>query len=51
MSEFYSQEFARGVRWNDPTFRIEWPAQVSVIADRDKTCPDFEFVQCDYLTN
>ena len=25
MSEFYHPEAARGVRWNDPAFRIAWP--------------------------
>lgn len=39
MSEFYSQEHARGVRWNDPQFNIEWPDVTRVISDKDK---DFE---------
>lgn len=26
MSEFYQPEAARGVRWDDPAFQIEWPA-------------------------
>ncbi len=42
MSEFYYPELSRGVRWNDPAFRIEWPAQPVVISDRDQTYPDFE---------
>lgn len=42
MSEFYDAEFARGVRWNDPAFRISWPEQIKVISDRDRTCPDFK---------
>ena len=25
MSEFYLPESARGVRWNDPAFSIQWP--------------------------
>ena len=25
MSEFYHPELSRGVRWNDPAFRIDWP--------------------------
>ncbi|PYT04543.1 MAG: dTDP-4-dehydrorhamnose 3,5-epimerase [Acidobacteria bacterium] len=33
----------RGVRWNDPAFRIEWPrAQERVMADRDRDYPDFK---------
>jgi dTDP-4-dehydrorhamnose 3,5-epimerase len=42
MSEFYDAESARGVRWNDPTFRITWPEKVEVISQRDETYPDFE---------
>ena len=26
MSEFYSPEHARGVRWDDPAFGIKWPS-------------------------
>lgn len=41
ISEFYSPEHARGVRWNDPTFGIEWPLAPSVMSDRDRDCPSF----------
>ncbi len=41
MSEFYSPESARGVRWNDPAFGIIWPGNVEVISERDRTYPDF----------
>jgi dTDP-4-dehydrorhamnose 3,5-epimerase len=41
MSEFYVSECARGVRWNDPAFGIQWPAEVQVISDRDRNHPDF----------
>jgi len=34
-------EAARGVRWNDPAFGIEWPAAVELISERDLTYPDF----------
>jgi dTDP-4-dehydrorhamnose 3,5-epimerase len=41
MSEFYSPDHARGFRWNDPAFGIEWPGDVQVISDRDRGWPDF----------
>jgi dTDP-4-dehydrorhamnose 3,5-epimerase len=41
ISEFHTPEAARGVRWDDPAFRIEWPEPVRVISDRDRTYPDF----------
>ena len=42
MSEFYHPESARGVRWNDPAFSIQWPLPISIISDRDLEFPDFE---------
>jgi dTDP-4-dehydrorhamnose 3,5-epimerase len=41
MSEFYHPETARGVRWNDPAFGIEWPGGAEVISSRDASYPDF----------
>lgn len=41
MSEFYHFEYARGVRWDDPAFGIEWPTGPRIIADRDRDHPDF----------
>ena len=32
---------ARGVRWDDPLFAIEWPMTPSVISERDLHYPDF----------
>jgi dTDP-4-dehydrorhamnose 3,5-epimerase len=46
MSEFYYPELARGVRWEDPSFQIVWPAEVVVISERDRTYPNFEQLQC-----
>jgi len=41
MSEFYSPEYARGVRYNDPAFGINWMIGNPVIVDRDRNYPDF----------
>jgi dTDP-4-dehydrorhamnose 3,5-epimerase len=41
ISEFYSPEHARGVRWNDPAFGIRWPDDERTIVDRDRNYPDF----------
>ena len=41
MSEFYTPECARGVRWNDPQFSIQWPGSVRSISQRDASYPDF----------
>ena len=42
MSEFYSPGHARGVRYNDLAFGIEWPLAVENISEVDRTWPDFE---------
>jgi dTDP-4-dehydrorhamnose 3,5-epimerase len=41
MSTDYAPAFARGVRWNDSAFGIEWPEKITVISKRDNTYPDF----------
>jgi dTDP-4-dehydrorhamnose 3,5-epimerase len=41
MSEFYSPEHQRGVRYNDPAFKISWPIEATVISDRDRNYEDF----------
>jgi dTDP-4-dehydrorhamnose 3,5-epimerase len=41
MSDTYSPEHARGVRWNDPAFGIAWPAAERIIHERDQSYPDF----------
>jgi dTDP-4-dehydrorhamnose 3,5-epimerase len=35
----YAQAAARGVRFDDPAFGIEWPGEVVVINDRDRGYP------------
>jgi dTDP-4-dehydrorhamnose 3,5-epimerase len=41
ISEFYSPEHARGVRWDDPVFAIRWPPGERTLSARDRTYPDF----------
>lgn len=41
MSQVYAPAFARGVRWNDPLFGIEWPIDDPVMSERDRTYEDF----------
>jgi dTDP-4-dehydrorhamnose 3,5-epimerase len=42
MDEFFSPQHYRGVRWNDPRFAIPWPAQPTVMSDKDRNYPDFD---------
>jgi dTDP-4-dehydrorhamnose 3,5-epimerase len=41
MSQPYAPHCARGVRWNDPFFGIEWPPAERTIVERDRNYPDF----------
>jgi len=41
MSTFYVANAARGARWNDPAFGIQWPITVRIISERDQNYPDF----------
>jgi dTDP-4-dehydrorhamnose 3,5-epimerase len=44
MGNPFVAEAARGVRWDDPAFAIEWPALdvERTISERDATYPDYE---------
>jgi dTDP-4-dehydrorhamnose 3,5-epimerase len=42
MSQAHAPHAAAGFRWNDPAFGIEWPLDVSVISERDRSFPDFQ---------
>ncbi len=39
ISESHHPEQARGVKWDDPAFKIKWPLPVSVISAKDSTYP------------
>ncbi len=41
MSEFYHPECARGMKWDDPAFGIEWPIPNLILSDRDRSFPTF----------
>lgn len=39
VSEYYSPEHERGIRWDDPNINIAWPREPSVISDKDRNLP------------
>jgi dTDP-4-dehydrorhamnose 3,5-epimerase len=42
VSQCYSPESERGVRWNDPQFGIKWPdLSVRVMSEKDRNWPDY----------
>lgn len=43
MSEFYTPGAAAGVRWDDPSFEIEWPlGEPTEISEKDRAWPDHQ---------
>ena len=41
MSEFYYPDNSSGLRWNDPSIKIDWPKKPIVISSKDQNFPDF----------
>jgi dTDP-4-dehydrorhamnose 3,5-epimerase len=41
MSQCYAPAYARGVRWDDPAFKISWPTEKRLISERDRSFADF----------
>ncbi len=41
ISEFHSPDHARGARWNDPSFGIQWPLPPQSMSGRDRGWKDF----------
>lgn len=41
VSEEYSTEHERGIRWDDQAFSIKWPFTPLVVSDKDRKHPDF----------
>jgi dTDP-4-dehydrorhamnose 3,5-epimerase len=41
ISQFYAPDRARGIRWDDPAFNIQWPSDCRVISTRDRAYPDY----------
>jgi dTDP-4-dehydrorhamnose 3,5-epimerase len=42
VSDGYAPKQERGLRFNDPRFAIEWPAQPADVSDKDARWPDFD---------
>jgi dTDP-4-dehydrorhamnose 3,5-epimerase len=41
ISARFDASAARGVRWDDPAFAIEWPIAPVIMSDRDRTYDDY----------
>jgi dTDP-4-dehydrorhamnose 3,5-epimerase len=44
VTEYYSPESERGIRWNDPYFKIAWPLTATpTVSVKDQQWPEFSF--------
>jgi dTDP-4-dehydrorhamnose 3,5-epimerase len=42
VSQVYSSECERGLRWNDPSIGIDWPLRDGiVVSEKDRSWPDY----------
>lgn len=41
VSEFYSPEHERGIRWDDPAFSVRWPIVPEVVSAKDASHPSY----------
>ena len=46
VSQVYNLQYERGIRWDDPAFKIEWPLEPTVISEKDKSHPTFKEDLC-----
>jgi len=42
ISQCYHPESARGIRWNDPVFKIDWKLKNPILSDKDSAFPSFK---------
>ncbi len=45
VSNFYTPNSERGIRWNDKTFNINWPVTDPIISEKDNNHPDYQAIQ------
>ena len=42
VSDFHAPEFERGIRYDDPALGIDWPLEVTMISEKDRSWPDLQ---------
>jgi len=42
VSAFYTPGSERIIRYNDPSFNIQWPMEATIISEKDKNAPDYK---------
>ncbi|OGH16077.1 MAG: dTDP-4-dehydrorhamnose 3,5-epimerase [Candidatus Levybacteria bacterium RIFCSPHIGHO2_02_FULL_40_18] len=39
VTEYYSPEYEKGIRWDDPFFKIQWPIDKPLLSEKDASWP------------
>lgn len=47
VDEFYAPEYDRGILWNDPSLKIDWPVDAPELSDKDRTHPTLANAELD----
>ena len=42
VSKYYHPEVEQGIRWNDPTFNINWPLTVTEVSEKDMNWKNYD---------
>ena len=48
VTNFYSPEHERGIRWNDPTINIEWPSPNPLVSPKDFQWPELNDAEINF---
>ena len=45
MSEYYSPEYAKGIKWDDPAFGVDWPIKDKIVSEHDMASDFFDLLK------
>lgn len=49
VDEYYSKEYDRAIRWDDPEIAIDWPVKEPILSEKDKNAPFLKDSDCNFI--
>lgn len=49
VDEYYSKEYDRSIRWNDPEISIDWPVKDPILSEKDRNAPFLKDSDCNFI--